>query len=578
METRANFILIGAFTLAGFLGLMGFFIWFSKAELDRQFAYYDAFFDNVSGLDRASDVRFAGLSVGQVVELRLSEDQDGTVRVRLEVAADTPIREDSVATIESQGVTGVAYVAITSGDPDAPLAKGDGDDIPVLESDRSTLQSLTQDAPRLLSEILEIAEQVNGLLSDENRDRVENIILNLESSSEKLDQTLSDFSTVAANVGESVSEIARFTGELEGIAGAVERTLTLADDAIVAVEDLSEKAEITFEAGTQTLQSAQTTIERAGNFISDDLRVAMSDLTQTSASIRRQTDELGIKAGDLLDTWRDTGISATARLTQADELLAEADIMVDDLVATLDAVESAAVSFETLMDGDGAALVAETRAAMDSARQAADGIAQTVGEDVPGIVADVRSAATTARNAIDTIAADLSSTTGRLEGLSDDAQLTMTTVTETFSRANTTLGAIERALATGERTLAAAERTFDGADRVINEDVDEIATALRGAIGRLDQTVAQVSEEIPLASQDLRAAAESARVAFSDLSGIVTGARGPINDFVSGGLPQFTRLGAETRRLISTLDSLATRIERDPARFLLNNGTPEYRR
>lgn len=100
METRANYILIGLFTLLGILGMMAFFLLFARVELDRQFAYYDIRFSSVSGLSEASDVRFSGLPVGQVVDVRLAPEQDGSIVVRVEVNADTPVRTDSVATIE----------------------------------------------------------------------------------------------------------------------------------------------------------------------------------------------------------------------------------------------------------------------------------------------------------------------------------------------------------------------------------------------------------------------------------------------------------------------------------------------
>ena len=62
METRANYVLIGACALVGILLGLGFFVWLAKFQIDRQYAYYDVLFDNVSGLSRAADVRFSGLS------------------------------------------------------------------------------------------------------------------------------------------------------------------------------------------------------------------------------------------------------------------------------------------------------------------------------------------------------------------------------------------------------------------------------------------------------------------------------------------------------------------------------------
>src|SRR6056297_2296702 len=182
METRANYVLIGAFALAGFLGLLGFLLWFAQYELDRQFAYYDVRFSSVSGLSRASEVRFAGLPVGQVADVRLSPDSDGTVLVRLEVAGDTPVRTDSVATIESMGVTGVSYVGITSGEPQSPLLTAE-DGIPEIDAGRSVLQSLTADAPRIIEEAVAVMENVRQLLNEDNQQKVQNILDNLEQSS-----------------------------------------------------------------------------------------------------------------------------------------------------------------------------------------------------------------------------------------------------------------------------------------------------------------------------------------------------------------------------------------------------------
>ncbi|MEM6948216.1 MAG: MlaD family protein, partial [Pseudomonadota bacterium] len=77
METRGNYILIGAFTLLGAIGLVVFFLAFARLEIDRSVSFYDVRFESVSGLSAASDVRFAGLPVGQVVDVRLSPDRDG---------------------------------------------------------------------------------------------------------------------------------------------------------------------------------------------------------------------------------------------------------------------------------------------------------------------------------------------------------------------------------------------------------------------------------------------------------------------------------------------------------------------
>ena len=101
METKANYALIGAFTIAGFLGLLGFLMWFAKLQLHQQFAYYESYFPEVAGLSVSSQVLFAGLRVGTVSGIELAPDSPGAVRVTLELDENTPVRVDSRASIDT---------------------------------------------------------------------------------------------------------------------------------------------------------------------------------------------------------------------------------------------------------------------------------------------------------------------------------------------------------------------------------------------------------------------------------------------------------------------------------------------
>ena len=94
METKANYVLIGAFTILGFLGILLFLMWFAKLQVNRQFAYYDIYFTGVSGLSVSSEVTFAGLGVGKVVDMVLADNDNGVVRVRVEVEENTPVRRN----------------------------------------------------------------------------------------------------------------------------------------------------------------------------------------------------------------------------------------------------------------------------------------------------------------------------------------------------------------------------------------------------------------------------------------------------------------------------------------------------
>ncbi len=570
METRANYVLIGIFAALGFLGVLGFFLAFGKFQLDRQFAYYEVRFESVAGLSRASDVRFAGLLVGQVVEVQLAPEGDGTVLVRLEVDRATPVRADSIATVDSSGITGVAFVAISPGTPEAVLIN-DRSDAPRLEAGRSTIQSLTEGAPRIMDETLRVLEQVNRLLGDENQVKVANILTNVEQSSGELSRALDNFSAFTDTIAAATETFAEFSNNLSPILLQAEKTVESLQFAVDEFALLATESRITFETGTQTLQNVDV-------FIEEDLTGMVADLRRAADQVGAEIEAFSQEAQAMFAEFSRTGAAATERLVALDPALARLEPLLARADTTFETVERMAANVDALVVGDGAALVAETRDMVAMARDATEAIARVAETDLPVIVADVRAATADIRAVVATVGEDLALVSGRVEDLSAGGLRTLDQVTETFANANVTLDAINRVLETSEGAIAAAERAFDGADRVINEEIGQITADLRDVLARLGQAVDAVSEDIPEVTADLRRTADSAARAFDDLGQMVRDSSGPVRDFTTAGLPNITQLARETRGLIGNLDRLTRQIERDPARFLLNRQTPEFRR
>ncbi|WP_372837267.1 MlaD family protein, partial [Puniceibacterium confluentis] len=479
METRANYLLIGLFTLVGLTGIAAFFLWFAQVKLDQQFSYYDVSFTSVSGLSNASDVRFSGLPVGQVVDVRLSPERDGTITVRLEVDAATPVRADSVATIESQGVTGVSYVGISAGSPGAALIDPEPGLIPHIAPGRSVLQTLSEDAPQILTETLRVVQGLGAILTDENLGRIDHILRNVEAASADFSTTLRSFSDVTASVSGFAEQIDRFNSTLETLTSDASQVLNTADTTLGSIAQLAEQAKGLLADGSMTLTAATGTLNTADAFLANDLPQLASELQQTAGDLRLQVTRIGEDASRTLDTFNATGLAATARLTEAQKILADTEVMIANLENTLVTMDSAAISFEDLVEQDGAELVAEARVMIDDATRAMRSVNAVTENDMPAIVADIRAATATANRVIAKVGEDLSGASGRIEMLSATAEVTLNTVTETFANANDTLTAVNSALVVGEDALGAARRAFDGADRVINDDVSAITADLR---------------------------------------------------------------------------------------------------
>ena len=579
METRANYLLIGAFTLAGFLGLLGFLLWFARVELDRQFDYYDIVFPTVTGLSSASEVRFSGLPVGQVVGVALAPDRSGRVRVRVEVDAATPVRTSSVATVETLGVTGQGYVSISSGDPGDPLLERASEaDIPQIEAGRSVLQTLTADAPQILEEVLEVTRQVGEVLGPDNQRRVANILENVEASSGRLSQALDDVSAVTGTLSEATEDIGAFTARLEGISASAQTTLETADDTLRRVGRLAERAEGTLETGDAALESGRRTFDRASSFLETELPGLVSELETTLAELRAEVGRVGDDAGAMLSEVRRTGEVATARLEEAEATIAAADRVLAEVSDSVAAVEAAATRLDRFVAEDGTALVAEARAFLANADEVARAAVTVAEEDLPAILSDIRSATETAAETVESVGADLSAAAGRADAISADAAEALDTVSATFESANATLERLNGAIETGDAALSAAEEAFTAADTVLREDAQEILAGLRDTLDRLDTAIAAVAEDVPAITAQIRRTAERADTTFAEVEGAAERLGPRLQEFADDGLPQYTRLAREGRELVDNLRQLVRQIERDPARYFLGREAPAYRR
>lgn len=367
METRANYLLIGAFTLAGFLGLLGFLMWFARFEVDRQFDYYDVHFTEVSGLGVASQVRFSGLPVGQVVDMGLSPSGDGTVRVRIEIRQGTPVRTDSTAALEMQGVTGVANIGISAGSPNAPLLRDTVAGIPEIEASRSILQTLGDQGPQMIERLNTVAEQLTQLLGDENQGRVAAILENVERSSGNLDQAIADVSAATGAIASAAEHIAGFGEQLGGLGDAATATLGRAD---VALDKFTESAGV-FDA---TLGAATGTLDTVERYIAADLTRLTAQLDDTVAQAGRDFGSLSERAGQ--------------SLTQLDGALEGAGSAIDAATRAFDGADR-------MLNTDIGPVISDLRGTLGTAN---DAIAQ-LGRDLPGITDRIGQAADSAARA-----------------------------------------------------------------------------------------------------------------------------------------------------------------------------------
>lgn len=334
METKANYVLIGAFTLSGIIGALAFVLWLGKVQVDRQYAYYEVLFDSVSGLSEAAGVSYNGLPVGQVVSLAIDREDTTKIRVRLQVDAGTPVKTDTVAQLQSLGVTGVSSVALSGGTV-ASAALPDGGEI---RAERSAFQSVLEGAPELLEKALVLLENINEVVNDDNRAAVTNILDNLASASGRLDGTLEKFEALSVDLGHAAREVAGFADRLDALSDTAETTLTTATETLTTAKDAINRSKDTIDTAQGTLETVEATFSSAKVLMEGDL----------SAFIRQGTD------------------TATTLETAAQRLEPSAIAALESAQSALDEAEKTFASVNTIVDEDVDAIVADVRQAVNT--------------------------------------------------------------------------------------------------------------------------------------------------------------------------------------------------------------------
>lgn len=171
METRANYVAVGAFVLLMLVGILIAALWIARIEFGREHSFYDIYFSgSVTGLAPGSEVRYNGIRVGRVEEIRIDPQNLQRVRVTVELEQPALIKSDAVASLEVQGLTGAAYIEISGGSQSSPLlAAQAGQRYPVITSRPSGLQRVFASAPELLARLAEVADKLSDVLDERNR-------------------------------------------------------------------------------------------------------------------------------------------------------------------------------------------------------------------------------------------------------------------------------------------------------------------------------------------------------------------------------------------------------------------------
>jgi phospholipid/cholesterol/gamma-HCH transport system substrate-binding protein len=520
METRANYALIGIFTLAIIAAAFGFVYWFSGGDRgqDKQ-TIRVVFSGSVSGISKGSLVLFNGLRVGEVTEINLLPDDPRRVFAIIQVDQTTPIRADTRARLESQGLTGVAQIALTGGEPDAAaLTAGPGQPMPTIFADRSDFQDLLESARNIARRADGVLELVGRVVQD-NEGAITRTISNVERFSQALSENSPGIDKFLDQVGQAAERLGPLAEKLETLAANVDQLILSVDKQQVArivqnVEDFSQALGENREVISAALKDAAT---------------AMRGLSEAGPKINTAVTDIG-------NIVRSVDPAKVGRAVDNVELFAQT---LGNRREDVDRIVRNVESFTQAL-GD-------NREAIDSTLKDAASLVRSLNEAGPKINAAITDFSNITR-AVDP--AKVGRTVDNLD-----------LFTQTLGNRR---GDVDKIIVEA-RSLS----------EKLNSSADKIDAVLQGAQNFLGSASGKEGQGT---FEEIRAAAKSIRDLANNLNDRSAGVLSGFDRFSNTGLREYEALAVEGRRTLGDISRAVRSIERNPQQFIFGgqSSLPQY--
>jgi len=280
VESKVNFTVVGLFTLVLGAALIAILLWLGNSG--KYYKVYDTYYaymnESVSGLNLNAPVKYRGVEVGNVRGIRLDPGNSERVRLVLKIEHGTPIKEDTVALLRTQGLTGIAYVELTGGSVHSPLLTTPSKEkYPVIRTGPSLLVRLDTSLTSLLANINLMSNNINAVLDEDNRRAFKRSLTQIDAVTHLLAARSASIGAGIENATKTLEHSARASAELVRLVERVGRSAE-------AVERLADESTRTASEATRAAAEVPGTLQ--------DMRLLVDDLRDLSASVRRVSGQL----------------------------------------------------------------------------------------------------------------------------------------------------------------------------------------------------------------------------------------------------------------------------------------------
>ena len=300
MEPKGNYLLAGSFVLILSIVTLGLVVWLGKSDYRGVYdPYYSYMRQSVSGLSVNSAVKYRGVDVGRVKDITLNPENTEEVRLTLEILQGTPIKTDTVATLETQGLTGLATLNLEGGSREAlSLIREPGQEYPVIRSRPSLFFRLDMALSRLLSEqsltkllknLNAFSENAKAMMSEENRVHVERTLSDLSTISRTLAGQSDSINHVLETASESMDNLAILTATINE---EIPPLLNRISQSAVAVKQVTEELARTGNVVESVVQGSRQDIERFTGETLGEAGLLMTELRELTSTLHRVVQQI----------------------------------------------------------------------------------------------------------------------------------------------------------------------------------------------------------------------------------------------------------------------------------------------
>jgi len=299
VETRSNYVMVGAVTVALLAGVLLFIVWLAGLS-GKQTKCYDIYFaQGVGGLNKGSNVSFSGVPVGQVSKISLLPNRPEFVWVRIQVDQQTPVLQGTSAQIHGVGFTGVSEIQLTGAERGRPPIRQMGPQgCAVIPATSGGISALLNSAPELIDRIQRLTERLTELLSDKNQNSISDILENIDATTRvlrahapEMAQTMTDVQVAAHNAGIAANNVAALSANTNRL--VTEQGEPAAKDLRTAIAHVQQAADnlnaMVSDARPGVQNFSKSTLPEANKLVHD-----LRDLSQSLKAVSDRVNQQGI--------------------------------------------------------------------------------------------------------------------------------------------------------------------------------------------------------------------------------------------------------------------------------------------